>query len=96
MGAPTSEIRALFAGSTTSMGTRFTPDGERLFVVYSTGEGFRWDVEASVWQTARSTSPRGDRGRGSFHAPRRSTPAALGGTGAGSHTGGELPMAAGG
>ena len=28
----------------------FTPDGERLFVVYSTGEGFRWDVEASVWQ----------------------------------------------
>ena len=28
----------------------FTPDGERLFVVYSTGEGYRWDVEASVWQ----------------------------------------------
>ena len=28
----------------------FTPDGERLFVVYSTGAGYRWDVEASVWQ----------------------------------------------
>jgi WD40 repeat protein/class 3 adenylate cyclase len=28
----------------------FTPDGKRLYVVYSTGRGFRWEVEPSVWQ----------------------------------------------
>ena len=28
----------------------FTQDGERLFVVYATGAGYRWDVGGSVWQ----------------------------------------------